>query len=122
MGPRWRRNPRVAPSPLRGGLGRGISTKTCRTVLKRCGNDIEHALGMVQNIIVGKAQNLEASGREILVARPVVGLRDFTAMGIPIDLDDQLGVDTGEIDVVRPDLNLFAKVKAARAQRPQQLP
>jgi hypothetical protein len=122
MGPRWRRNHRVAPPPWGGGWGWGSNTKTCRTVFKRCGDDVEHAFGVVQDLIIGEAQDHKASGRQILVPRPIIGLRDFTAMGIAIDLNDQLGMDTSEVDVIGSDLNLFAKVEAPRSHGPQHLP
>src|SRR5690606_13628233 len=110
-----------APSPLRGGLGRGARTGTFRAILKGGRDGIVNAIGVEQDVLIGKAQHLEASRRQIVVARPVIGLCQLAIVAIAIDLNDELGVPTGEVDIIGPNLDLLAEVKAASTHGPEQV-
>jgi hypothetical protein len=83
---------------------------------------VEHAISMMKNIVIGEAQHCKASSRQVLVSRAVIGLCDVCAVGFPINLDHKLCMQAGKIDVIRPKLDLLAEVVAAGSKGPQGLP
>jgi hypothetical protein len=83
---------------------------------------VEHAISMMKNIVIGEAQHSKASSRQVLVSRAVIGLRDVRAMGLPINLDHKLCMQAGEVDIIRPKLDLLAEMVAAGSKGPQDLP
>jgi len=83
------------------------------------GDHLVHTALVCQHVIVGEAENVDASTAHILVASSVA----FGAhMRLAIDLDDEFGMHAGEVGVVGPDRLLPAKVPTIFTKLPEQAP
>ena len=91
-------------------------------MLQRSGYYTKHTLCIAQNILVGEAEHGEAAGPQVLVSSLVVCPDDRHAMTFPINLDHKLGMQAGKVDVIRPKLDLLAKMVATCSKGPQKLP
>ena len=79
-------------------------------------NGGEHAVGFVHHIPGREAQHGEAASAEIVVAGRVVALCTIALVAEAVDLDDEAGMKTREIDDVAADPDLLADVVAIGAQ------
>jgi len=85
-------------------------------------NGGEHAVGFVHHIPGREAQHGEAASAEIVVAGRVVALCTIALVAEAVDLDDEAGMKTREIDDVAADPYLLAEVVAIGAQAIEQAP
>ena len=103
--------------------GRGEATHTTHWAIRQgLRNHAKDAIGIFRDIIIGEPQHRVAFGRKERVASRVSLWRVADIVRVPIYLDDQASMVTGEVDVKRADLFLPAEMKIAGSERMQQSP
>ena len=112
----------LAPSPLRGGLGRGAPATIARTVLKRHREHVIDTVRMVQHVLIGEPQYDKSSVMKIMIACFVVLSHAFSSMRVAVNLDDHTGMKTSKVDVVGTKLHLFAEVPTVGPERENEAP
>ena len=83
------------------------------------GNQSVDAVGVLQHVIVGETQDLDAAAAHVLVAGGVlVGI----SVGFAVNLYDQLRVHAGEVGRVGTEWLLAAEMPAVLAELPEKGP
>jgi hypothetical protein len=74
---------------------------------------------VVQDVVVGDAENVDTAVLHVLIPGRVAGL---VRMGLAIHFDHQAGVQAGEVSEVGPDGLLASEVPALFAEGPEKSP
>ena len=82
-------------------------------------NCFHHTIKISINVRIPESQNLKTLRRKRCIAHTIFGKVSFSTMLPAIRLDDEALFETYEVNDVRPDWRLPAKVKAKRPERAQ---
>jgi hypothetical protein len=82
----------------------------------------ENTLGIIHDVVVGEAEDDKTSGLDEGVAHRIVRNALLSEVTVTVDLDNQLYVMTSEIDDIRADGNLLAKMHTASPEWIEQPP
>ncbi|KFL26778.1 hypothetical protein JP74_11875 [Devosia sp. 17-2-E-8] len=111
-----------SPSPLWGGNKGGGCRKLGRTKIE-LGQKISHdAVEVACDFGVGNAEDLVALGYDEGVASVIVGDRVVAAVGVAVDLNDELEAMAREVGVIRAQWYLAAEVMAEGFEGAQGVP
>ena len=84
---------------------------------KVIGDDREDTIGIGLQVIVGEAEDIQAAGMKVAVARCIALGGGICEVGVAVDLDDETGVEAGEVGDVGAEGDLLAEVVAGGAER-----
>ena len=105
------------PSPLRGGLGRGGGAMIARAPFKGGNNDSVDSLRPFEDVGIRKSKHVETAAGQVVIPGFVIEPGGWIVVAKSVDLNDKTRMKTGEINIIRPQLDLLAKVPAVDAKR-----